>query len=165
MTKSVKPIPENCQQAIPSLVVRGGQRAIAFYQQAFGAQVLACKLARDGERVIHGAIKIGDSVLFVSDEFPEMGSSRSPETVGCNTAGVYLYVADVDATFQQAVAAGARPLMPPMDMFWGDRFARIADPFGHEWAVATHTEDLTPEEMAAREKAFMAQMAQQPAGA
>jgi PhnB protein len=161
MKTGVKPIPEGCQQAIPSLVVRGGQRAIAFYQEAFGARVVACKLAPDGQRVIHGHLQIGSSALFVNDEFPEMGASRSPATAGCCTAGVYLYIEDVDATFQKAVAAGAKPLMPPMDMFWGDRFARIADPFGHEWALATHKEDLTPEEMAEREKAFNAQMAKQ----
>jgi PhnB protein len=155
----VKPIPENCQQAIPSLVVRGGQRAIAFYEKAFGAQVLACKLAPDGQRVIHGAIKIGDSTLFVNDEFPEMSGSRSPETAGCTTAGIYLYVEDVDGTFQKAVAAGAKALMPPMDMFWGDRFGRVADPFGHEWGLATHKEDVAPEEMTKREKEFNAQMA------
>src|SRR5262249_31675164 len=159
--KAVKPIPEGCQQAIPQLVVRGGQTAIAFYQKAFGAQVLACKLAPDGQRVIHGAIKIGDSTLFVNDEFPELCGSRAPETVGATTAGISLYVEGGAATSEKAVAAGAKALRPPMDMFWGDRFGRITDPFGHEWDLASHIEDLTPEEMVEREKAFQAQMAKQ----
>ena len=162
MKPAVKPIPENCQQAIPSLIVNGGRAAIAFYEKAFGAHVQACKMASDGERVIHGAIKIGDSVLFVNDEFPEMGCGRSPQTAGCSTASIYLYVEDVDSSFQRAVGAGAKALMPPMNMFWGDRFARVVDPYGHEWGLASHIEDLTPEEMTEREKAFHAQMAKEP---
>jgi uncharacterized glyoxalase superfamily protein PhnB len=164
MKTGVKPIPANYQQAIPSLAVRGGQQAMAFYQKAFGAQVIVSKLAPDGKRVMHGEIRIGDSVVFVNDEFPEMAamsSVRAPVGAGCTTASIYLYVEDADKIFQQAVAAGAKVLMPPMDMFWGDRFARVADPFGHEWGLATHKEDLTPEEMVAREKAFNAQMAKQ----
>jgi PhnB protein len=111
----------------------------------------------DGTSVMHAELRIGDSFVMLSDEFPQMGS-RSPETLGGTTASIFLYVPDVDAAFERAVDAGAKALMPPTDMFWGDRFAKLVDPFGHEWAMATHKEDLSPEEIRKRGAAAMADM-------
>jgi PhnB protein len=106
---------------------------------------------------MHAELRIGDSLVMLSDEFPQMGP-RSPESLGGTTASIFLYVPDVDAAFKRAVDAGARAIMPPTDMFWGDRFGKLADPFGHEWAMATHKEDLSPEEIRQRGAAAMAAM-------
>jgi uncharacterized glyoxalase superfamily protein PhnB len=112
----------------------------------------------DGKSIMHAEIKIGDSRIFLSEEFPEMGC-RSPESLGGTASSLHLYVEDVDAAFKRAVAAGAQVKMPVADMFWGDRFGKLIDPFGHEWGMATHKEDLTPEEIRERANVFFAQMA------
>ncbi|TMA79416.1 MAG: VOC family protein [Deltaproteobacteria bacterium] len=145
-----KPIPPGYHAVTPYLTVRGAARAIDFYKRAFGATEQMRMPAADGERLMHAEIRIGDSVVMLSDEFPEMGGGRSPESLGGAGGSLFLYVDDVDATFRQAVAAGGKALMPVQDMFWGDRFGRVADPFGHVWGIATHTEDLTPEEIGRR---------------
>ena len=103
---------------------------------------------------MHAEIKVGDSVIFLSDESPDMGS-RSPQSLGGTASSLHLYVPDVDAAFRRAVAAGAQVRMPVADMFWGDRFGKVVDPFGHEWGMATHVEDLTPGEVARRAKVFL----------
>jgi len=149
MAKTVKAIPEGYRSVTPHLVVRGAARAIEFYKRAFGAEEAMRIPSRDGQKVMHAELRIGDSLVFLNDEFPEMGA-RAPESLGGTPVTLHLYVQDADAVFARAVAAGARPLMPLQDMFWGDRYGKVADPFGHEWAIATHKEDLTPEEIGKR---------------
>ncbi len=144
----VKPIPDGYHSASPYLVVGGAAQAIEFYKRAFGAQEQMRMPSPDG-KIVHGEIKIGDSVVMLADEFPEYGS-RSPKSLGGTPSSVFLYVQDVDAVFQSAVSAGAKSLMPVADMFWGDRYGKLEDPFGHQWQIATHKEDLTPEEMKRR---------------
>jgi PhnB protein len=158
-----KPIREGFHTATPYLTVKGAAQAIDFYKRAFGAHEQGRMAGPDGRTVMHAEIRIGDSVLMLCDEFPQPGSSRSPETLGGTTSAVFLYVPDVDAAFKRAVDAGAKAIMPPADMFWGDRFAKLTDPFGHQWAMATHKEDLSPEEIEKRGKAAMAAMANQKA--
>jgi PhnB protein len=148
MSNKTKPVPEGYHTATPYLVVRDAGRAIDFYANAFGATEVY-RMPAVGGRIPHAELKIGDSRIMLSDEFPERGSS-SPQTLGGTAASVLLYVEDADAAFKQALAAGARELSPLQDMFWGDRFGKLADPFGHEWGIATHVEDVAPEEMAKR---------------
>jgi uncharacterized glyoxalase superfamily protein PhnB len=152
----VKPIPEGLHTLTPYLVVRGAAEAIAFYKKAFGAAELSRMPMSDGKLIGHAHLKIGDSNLFLSDEMPGMGG-KAPPPGGGGPVGLHLYVEDVDAAFQRAVAAGCTAKMPPMDMFWGDRFAKLTDPFGHDWSMATHKEDLSPEEMKKRGEAAMAE--------
>ena len=152
-----KPIPEGYRTVTPYLTLKGAARAIAFYERAFGAQEVERMTGPDGESVMHAEVRIGDSVVMLSDEFPQMGS-RSPETLGGTTASIFLYVPDVDTAFQRAVDAGAKAVMPPTDMFWGDRFGTLVDPFGHQWSMATHKEDLSPEEIRKRGAVAMASM-------
>jgi PhnB protein len=141
----VKPIPEGFHTLTPHLVVRGADRAIEFYKTAFGAEGKACMPGPDG-KVMHAELKIGDSMLMLGEEFPQM-NCRSPQALGGSPVSLHLYVRNVDAAFDKAVKAGAKAQMPPADMFWGDRFAKIVDPFGHEWSLATHVKDLSPDEM------------------
>ena len=137
--------------------IRGAAGAIEFYKRAFGAQEVMRMPAPGGNTVMHAEIKIGDSIIFVGDEFPDMGC-RSPESLGGSAASLHIYVPDVDAAFKRAMDAGAKVRMPVMDMFWGDRYGKVADPFGHEWGLATHKEDLKPDEIAKRAAAHFAQM-------
>ena len=152
-----KPIPDGYRTVTPYLTVKGGAQAVEFYKRAFGAQEGERMTGPDGKSVMHTELKIGDSMIMLSDELPQMGS-RSPETLGGTTGSIFLYVPDVDAAFKRAVDAGAKATMPPTDMFWGDRFAKLTDPFGHEWAMATHKEDLSHEEIRKRGAAAMAAM-------
>lgn len=152
--KRVKPIPDGYHTVTPYLIVRNADRAIDFYKRAFGARELMRMAGPDG-KVRHAELRIGDSIVFLSDEVPEMGH-RSPESLGGASGSIFLYVKDVDAAFKRAVAAGARVVSPLADMFWGDRYGQVADPFGHEWGLATHKEDLTPEEIGRRAKAALA---------
>jgi PhnB protein len=152
-----KPIPDGYRTVTPYITVKGAAEAIDFYTRAFGAQEGERMTDPDGKRVMHAEIKIGDSHVMLSDEFPEMGP-RSPQTLGGTTTSIFLYVPDVDTAFKRAVDAGAKAIMAPTDMFWGDRFGKLADPFGHEWAMATHKEDLSPEEIRKRGTAAMASM-------
>jgi len=151
MTHQVKPVPEGHHTITPHLVVKGASQAIEFYKQSFGAEEVRRLPGSDGKSIIHAEVKIGDSLLFLVDEIPEMnclgpGSGGSPVTI-------HLFVENVDSVFQAALAAGAKERMPLADMFWGDRYGRLVDPFGHEWSVATHKEDLTPEELSKRAQA------------
>ena len=154
-----KPIPEGCHSITPYLVVKDAARAIEFYKRAFGAQELARMTGPGGRGVMHAEIKIGDSLVMLSDEFPGAGCS-SPQSLGGTTCQLYVYVPDVDSAYQQAVSAGASADMPVSDMFWGDRFGKLSDPFGHQWGLATHKEDVSPQEMKKRSDAFAVQMAQ-----
>ena len=143
----------------PYLAVKGAAQAIEFYKRAFGAKELERMPGPGGQGIMHAEITIGDSRVMLSDEFPGAGCT-SPQSLGGTTCQLFLYVEDVDAAYQQAVAAGATANMPPADMFWGDRFGKLTDPFGHQWGMATHKEDLTPAEMNKRAEAFFAQMGQ-----
>jgi PhnB protein len=154
---AVKPIPEGYHTITPYLVVDDGTKAIEFYQRAFGAKERGRMLGPDG-KIAHAEIEIGDSVIMVSDPFPQ-SSTKPPKEVGATTASLFVYSEDVDAAVQKAVDAGATVTMPVEDMFWGDRFGTVQDPFGHQWAIATHKEDVPPEEMAERAKEAMASMA------
>jgi uncharacterized glyoxalase superfamily protein PhnB len=138
----VKPIPEGFHSLTPHIVVRGAAQAIEFYKKAFGAVEIRRAPMPDGKALMHADIKIGDSHLMLVDEMPGMG-----------------FVEDVDAVMKRAEAAGAKVTKPPMDMFWGDRYGALTDPFGHDWSVATHKEDVTPEEMKKRGDALFAEMA------
>jgi PhnB protein len=158
MTTSVKPKPEGFHTATPTLVVRNAAQAIDFYKKVFGAEELMRMPSPDG-KISHAEIKIGDSIIFLSDEFPQHGG-KSPQTLGGFTGGIYLYVPDVDDVFQRAIAAGGKSAMPVTDMFWGDRHGNFTDPYGHSWGVSTHTEDLSEEEMGKRAQAFYAEMEQ-----
>ena len=158
MTMRAKSIPEGYHTITPHLVVRGAGRAIEFYKRALGAEELMRMPGPDGKSIMHAELRIGDSIVFLSDEFPDMGC-RSPQSLGGTATALHLYVEDVDAAFKRAVEAGATVRMPVADMFWGDRYAKIADPFGHEWGMGTHKEDLTPDEIRKRGEAFFANMA------
>ena len=153
---AVSPIPPGMHTITPHLIVRGAGEAIAFYQKAFGAEELVCMRGPDGKGVMHAELKIGDSVFFLADEFPG-APNASPKKLGGTTVSIHLYVNDVDAWFNRAVAAGAQVAMPLMNMFWGDRFGKVMDPFGHEWSIAQHIEDVTPEECAKRSVEAMKQ--------
>lgn len=150
----VKPVPEGMHTVTPHLVVRGADKAIDFYKRAFGAEELRRSPAPDG-RIMHAAIKVGDSVLFLADEFPEMGGCRAPAP-GQSPVTLHLYVEDVDSLFDRAVNAGAKVKMPLMDAFWGDRYGQVTDPFGHTWSLATHKEEVSEQEIDRRGKQFFA---------
>jgi PhnB protein len=137
--------------------VNDAKKALDYYRAAFGAQVIVSMPGPGGQGIMHAEIKIGDSMIMLNDEFPGMGE-KSPQSLGGHTASIYLYVEDVDSVHAKAVAAGGTVRMPPTDMFWGDRMGRVADPFGHEWAISTHTEDLSTEEIKKRAEAFFAKM-------
>jgi len=138
-------IPDGYRTLTPYLRMRRASEAIEFYKKAFGAEVKD-RFDMPGGMVGHAALKIGDSMLMLSDEFPDRGVV-GPETLKGTTGGVHVYVEDVDKAMAKAVAAGAKVTMPAMDMFWGDRFGKLVDPFGHEWGIATHKRDLAPDEV------------------
>ena len=152
-----KPIPDGYRTITPYITVQGAAQALEFYKRAFGAEEKERMPGPDGKSVMHAELKIGDSIVMLSDEFPGMGC-RSPRALGGSTGYLFLYVPDVDAAFKRAVDAGAKASMPIADMFWGDRFGKVTDPFGHEWGLATHKEDLSPDEIKKRGAAAMAAM-------
>jgi PhnB protein len=162
MATHVTPIPKGYHSATPALTVDDGARALEFYVKAFSATKREGVSSFEG-KIMHAEFQIGDSIFMLSDEFPGMGT-RSPKSLGGIAASVWLYVPDVDATYRQAIAAGATSVSEPVDMFWGDRHARVRDPFGHEWSLATHREDVPMAEMEQRAKKFYAQMAARPKG-
>ena len=158
MARAAKPIPQGFHTVTPSLVVQNAAKAIDFYKKALGAQERTRMASPDG-KISHAELQIGDSIVFLSDEMPNLGS-KSPQSVGTNTGGLFLYVEDVDRDFKRAVDAGGKSTMPVADMFWGDRYGTFVDPFGHTWSLATRKEDLTQREMEERAKDYYAQMAQ-----
>jgi len=159
MAAKVNAIPPGYHTATPYLTVDDCARAIDFYKKAFGAQEIM-RMDGPGGKIAHAEIKIGDSFIMLGDEMPG-GGQRAPKSLGGTTVGVFLYVPDVDAAYKQAVDAGAKADMSPADMFWGDRFGKLTDPFGHSWSMATHKEDVAPEEMRKRLQQEMAKMGQQ----
>jgi PhnB protein len=156
MPSKASPIPQGLHTVTPHLVIKGAAKAIDFYKKAFGAEEIVRMPAPDGNLVMHAQLKIGDSMIMLADEFPQGGCNKSPASAGSTTVVLHLYVQDADAVFNKATAAGAKVIMPLMDMFWGDRYGQVSDPFGHVWSIATHKEDLTPQEMAKRQKEFFA---------
>ena len=156
MTKAKNPIPEGLHSLTPNLVVKGASQAIDFYKKAFGAVERARHPGPNGT-IMHASLKIGDSSLFLNDEMP--GMEGAAVTTGGSAVVLTLYVPDCDATFNQAVAAGAKVTMPLADQFWGDRYGQVKDPYGLLWAIATHKEDLTPAELEERGRQAMASMA------
>ncbi len=141
----VRSIPEGMHSLTPHLICRDAASALDFYARAFGAVELMRLPAPDG-RLMHATLRIGDSHLMLVDEMPEWGA-LGPLSLGGSPVTVHLYVEDVDAAFQQAVAAGATPKMQPADMFWGDRYGQLVDPFGHRWSLATHVRDVPAEQL------------------
>jgi len=144
----VKAIPDGYYSLTPYLVIKGAAEAIEFYKKAFGAEEVMV-MPGPGGAVMHAEVKIGNTMLMLSDENPERGF-LSPKTRGGATSSVLFYTDDVDAVFKKAVAAGAKQDQPPTDMFWGDRMGNVTDPFGHAWGIATHKEDVSPDEMQKR---------------
>jgi len=148
MAGKVKPVPEGYHTVTPYLIVKGAAGAIEFYKKAFGATELL-RMPDPSGKIGHAEIKIGDSPIMLADEFPERGV-LSPQTIGGSPVSILLYVENVDVLFKQAVAAGAKVTRPLQDQFYGDRMGGLTDPFGHQWHVATHVEDVAPEELKKR---------------
>jgi PhnB protein len=159
MKKPVKPVPEDFRTITPHLVVRGVPAAVEFYRRAFGAEELYRNPGPDGVSVMHSELLLGDSRYFVNDEFPEHGVFAPRGEYGTGLT-LHIYVPDVDAIYERAVAAGAEVLFPLADCFWGDRYCILKDPFGHRWSVASRIEDLSPQEINERAKASFANKAE-----
>jgi PhnB protein len=151
-----KPIPEGYSSVTPYLTVDDGKAAIEFYKKSFGATDVETMEAPDG-RVAHASLQIGDSKIMLSDQFPQ-SACKTPKELGGTTIAVFLFVEDVDSAVQDAADAGATVTMEPADQFWGDRLGQVTDPFGHVWQIATHVEDLAPEEIERRGREVMAGM-------
>jgi uncharacterized glyoxalase superfamily protein PhnB len=146
VNKPVTPVPDDFRTITPHLVVRGVAAAVDFYRRAFGAEELYRNLAPDGVSIMHSELLLGDSRFFVNDEFPEHGVLAPSADTGTGIT-LHLYVPDVDAFYQRAVAAGVQVIFPLRDCFWGDRYCIFRDPFGHRWSVASRIEDLAPQEI------------------
>ena len=157
MAHVAKGIPKGFHTVTPGLTIKGADEAIAFYKKAFGAEELVVMRGPDGRSVMHAELRIGDSIVFLADESPDMGY-RSPASIGATATSLHLYVTDVDAAFKRAVDAGAKVEMPVADMFWGDRYGKVVDPFGHRWGIGTQKQVLNEQEMAAGAKKFFAEM-------
>lgn len=150
-----KPIPDGMHSLTPHLICKDAARAIEFYKQAFGA-VEGGRMPGPNGKLMHAMVRIGDSALFLVDEMPEWGA-RGPKLLNGSPVTIHLYVEDVDATVARAVAAGAKLTMPVAEQFWGDRYGQLEDPFGHKWSVATHTRDLSEEQIREGMKAMAQQ--------
>ena len=153
-----QPIPAGYHAVTPSFTFKDSRKAIEFYKKAFGAKVLGIFQNPSGRGIMHATIQIGDSIVMMGDENPGQ-NCKSAETLGGSPISLFVYVPNADATFKQAVAAGGMAAMPVADMFWGDRAGSIKDPFGYSWMIATHTQDLTDEQVRKGAEAFFAQMA------
>lgn len=154
----VNAIPDNCNSINAYLIVRDPRQAIEFYSKAFGGEASTCMETPDGQ-VMHGEVRIGNSTLMISQENPQC-DMKSPETLGGSPVSIHLYVPDCDAAFETAIDAGCTVVAPVENQFWGDRYGKVMDPFGYQWGIATHIEDVSDEEMAKRGQAWFAQMAQ-----
>ena len=150
------PIPDGFHSLSAHLIVTDGAAAMEFYKKAFGALELVRMPAPDGKTVMHGQMQIGDSMLMLGSEMPP--NCLAPKSRGGTSVTLHFYTADADAAFDRAVKAGCTVVMPVSDMFWGDRYGVVQDPFSHQWSIATHTHDYTPEQIAANAKEFMARM-------
>lgn len=153
----VQKIPAGYHSVVPHLQIRGANAAIDFYVKAFGATEVARMQMPGTDLLAHGEIRIGDSAVFVADEFEGMCPPNSPAALGGTTVSMHLWTEDADALYQRALDAGCKVMMPLGDAFWGDRYGVVTDPFGHNWSIATHIKDMTPEEMMEAAKAAMAQ--------
>jgi PhnB protein len=156
MSNPVRAIPEGYHAVTPYLTCKNAAQAIDFYKSAFGATEIMRMAGPDG-RIGHAEIRIGDSCIMLADEFPGMSCAPTPGAM--NPSALFLYLEDVDATFNRAVAAGARVDMPLANQFWGDRYGKLTDPFGHQWSLAQHVEDVAPDEMKRRSEEWTAKMA------
>ena len=152
----VKSIPDGYHSVTPALIVNEGQKALDFYKKAFEAKERFKMNTPDG-RIGHAELQIGDSIIMLSDEFPEM-KCLSPKSIGGSSVSIFLYVEDVDAVFNTAVSSGAKILDEVKDQFWGDRHGSLEDPFGHRWSISTHKKDLSPEELKQAAEAAFAKM-------
>ncbi|MRR53413.1 MAG: VOC family protein [Deltaproteobacteria bacterium] len=153
----IKPIPKGFHTVTPYVVLKDSRKAIEFYQKAFGAEELFLMPGPDGKGVVHAEIRIGDSIIMLSDENPHE-PCKSAESIGGSPVSFYLYVEHVDEAFARAINTGASSMMPVQEMFWGDRIGAVKDPFGHNWTLATHTKDLTVEEIEQGAKEAFSQM-------
>jgi PhnB protein len=151
-----KPIPDGFHTLTPHIVVTDGAQAIEFYKKAFGAQELGRHLTPDGKTVMHAQLKIGDSILMLASEFPP--HNLSPKNRGGTSVFLHIYTEDADAAFDRAVKAGCKINMPVSEMFWGDSYGQVEDPFGHKWSIATHKHDYTDAQIAANAREFFAKM-------
>lgn len=158
---AVRSIPEGYHSLTPTLVCKGAARAIDYYKEVFHAKEIT-RMTGPGNSIGHAELQIGDSRLMLSDEFPGMASAPGPTPI--TSSAICLYTDNVDAVFERAVKAGAKVEMPLDNQFWGDRFGKIRDPFGHQWALAQHVEDVAPAEMERRAKAWTAQMSKAAGG-
>ena len=164
MAGKVRAIPEGYHTVTPHLVINGAEKAIEFYQKAFGAKPLGGVFRSPDGKVAHAELQIGDSRIMLADEFPGTGADSAPQTLGGTTGHLFIYTDNVDRLFDQAVKAGATVSMPLMNQFWGDRYGQVKDPFGHVWAFGQHVEDIAPAEMERRGKEAFAQAARKAAG-
>jgi PhnB protein len=153
-----KAIPEGFHSVTPMFMFKDARKAIEFYQRAFGAQERFAMPGPDGKGVMHAEVRIGDSIIMMGEENPQQ-PCKSAETTGSSPISFYLYVENVDEAFRRAVEAGAETAMPVRDMFWGDRVGTVLDPFGYSWMLATHSKDLTPQEIQQGAQAAFAEMA------
>jgi len=160
MAKAKSPIPEGQSAVTVNLVCKNADKAIDFYKKAFGATELGRFPGPDG-KIMHASLRLGDSLFFLNDEMPMPEGGKSPQTLGGSPVTINFYTPDSDRIFKQAIAAGAKEIMPISDQFWGDHYGVVRDPFGHHWAIAHRVEDLTPQEMEKRGQEFMSKMAQQ----
>lgn len=156
MAKAVRAVPEGYSTITPSLTCKNAAKAIEFYKSAFGATELM-RMPGPGGVIGHAELQIGNSRVFVADEFPGMSAAPTPGAM--NPSYLFLYLENVDAAFQRAIGAGAQVSMPLSDMFWGDRYGKVTDPFGHQWGLAQHVEDVAPDELARRSAEWSAKMA------
>lgn len=151
MAKPAKPVPEGFHTVTAHLIVKGASGAIDWYKKALGAEELF-RMPGPNNTVMHAEIRVGDSSIMMGEEMPERGS-KGPKSLGGSPVVLHIYVTDADAVFDRAVKAGGKVLLPMTDMFWGDRYGQIEDPYGHRWSIATHKEDVSPDEMMSRMKA------------
>ena len=154
-----KGVPAGFHALTPSMVVKDARKAIDFFKRAFGAEEIDVMTGPDG-RVMHAEIRLADSILMMGEENPAWPQFKSAETLGGSPISLHLYVADVDAAFKRALDAGAKADMPVQDMFWGDRYGKVRDPFGHVWGLATRVKEMTKEEVARAGREWMAKMAE-----
>jgi PhnB protein len=160
MSAKVQAIPEGYRSIAPALTCKNAAAAIDFYKKVFGATEHSRMPGPDG-KIMHAELQIGDSRIFLGDEWPGMAQAPNPQApAGTNGSAIFLYTEDTDAVIKRATEAGARLDMPVQDMFWGDRYGKFTDPYGHNWGVATHIEDVAPEDMHRRMEAAMKQMGQ-----
>ncbi len=155
----VQAIPEGFHSVTPTFTFKDSQKAIEFYKKAFNAKLIDLFPAMNGKGIMHATLKIGNSIIMMGDEMDSENCPKSAETSGASPIGLFVYVSDVDSAFNQAVDAGGQVTMPVTDMFWGDRVGQINDPFGYSWMIATHTIDLTDDQIKKKAEDFFASMA------